>query len=85
MATRWGIAGAGKISHDFATAVRTLPKNEHELVAVAARDLSRAKTFADLHQITKAYDAYEKLAEDGNIGGFSPLITLNIFTVKQAT
>lgn len=67
MATRWGIAAAGKISHDFVTAVGTLPKNEHEVVAVAARDLSRAKAFAELHGIKNAYDSYAKLAEDKDV------------------
>ncbi|KZC13216.1 PREDICTED: trans-1,2-dihydrobenzene-1,2-diol dehydrogenase-like [Dufourea novaeangliae] len=67
MATRWGIASAGNISHDFVTAIGALPKSEHEVVAVAARDLSRAQTFADLHKIKKAYDNYSKLAEDKDI------------------
>ncbi|XP_076243309.1 trans-1,2-dihydrobenzene-1,2-diol dehydrogenase isoform X2 [Calliopsis andreniformis] len=67
MATKWGIAGAGKISHDFVTALGTLPKSEHVVVAVAARDLSRAHKFADLHEIKKAYDSYAKLAEDEDV------------------
>ncbi|CAL1688862.1 unnamed protein product [Lasius platythorax] len=68
MATlRWGIASAGKISHDFATALRTLPANEHQMIAVAARQLSRAQDFANLHEIGKAYDDYEKLALDKDI------------------
>ncbi len=29
MATNWGIISAGKISHDFVSALRTLPSNEH--------------------------------------------------------
>lgn len=69
MATlRWGIASAGKISHDFATALRILPANEHQMIAVAARQLSRAQDFANLHEIGKAYDDYEKLALDKDIG-----------------
>ncbi|XP_031842110.1 trans-1,2-dihydrobenzene-1,2-diol dehydrogenase isoform X2 [Nomia melanderi] len=67
MATRWGIASAGKISHDFVSALRTLPASEHEVVAVAAKDLSRAQAFADLHKIKKAYDSYLKLAQDKNV------------------
>ncbi|XP_014211051.1 trans-1,2-dihydrobenzene-1,2-diol dehydrogenase [Copidosoma floridanum] len=67
MATRWGIASAGKISHDFATALGTLPKSEHELVAVAARDLSRAKDFAELHGARTAYGSYEELANDKSV------------------
>lgn len=68
MATRWGIVSAGKISHDFVTALRTLPANEHDVVAIAARQLSRAQDFAKLHEIKKAYDDYAKLAQDDDIG-----------------
>ncbi|XP_011865832.1 PREDICTED: trans-1,2-dihydrobenzene-1,2-diol dehydrogenase-like [Vollenhovia emeryi] len=68
MATlRWGIASAGKISHDFVTALRTLPASEHDVVAVAARQMSRAKDFAKLHEIKRAYDDYAKLALDKDI------------------
>lgn len=68
MATlRWGIVSAGKISHDFVTALSTLPANEHQMIAVAARQLSRAQDFAKLHKIKKAYDDYEKLALDKDI------------------
>ncbi|XP_008557626.1 trans-1,2-dihydrobenzene-1,2-diol dehydrogenase [Microplitis demolitor] len=67
MATRWGIAGAGKISHDFTNATATLPKNEHEVVAVAARDLNRANDFAKLHHIKKAYGSYAELAKDPDV------------------
>jgi len=64
---RWGIASAGKISHDFVSALRTLPANEHDVVAVAARQLSRAQDFAKLHEIKGAYDDYAKLASDKDI------------------
>ncbi|XP_067001941.1 trans-1,2-dihydrobenzene-1,2-diol dehydrogenase [Anabrus simplex] len=67
MATRWGIASAGKISHDFVTALSTLPSEEHVVVAVAARQLERAQEFAKLHKISKAYGSYEELAKDNNI------------------
>ncbi|XP_014469127.1 PREDICTED: trans-1,2-dihydrobenzene-1,2-diol dehydrogenase-like isoform X2 [Dinoponera quadriceps] len=56
MAIRWGIASAGKISHDFVTAMTSLPIDEHIVIAVAARDLSRAEEFAQAHNILKAYD-----------------------------
>ncbi|XP_029036898.1 trans-1,2-dihydrobenzene-1,2-diol dehydrogenase-like [Osmia bicornis bicornis] len=67
MALRWGVAGAGKISHDFVTALGILPASEHVVVAVAARDLSRAQKFASLHKIKKAYDSYAKVAEDKEV------------------
>ena len=68
MATRWGIVSAGKISHDFSTALATLPTTEHHIVAVAARQLSRALVFAKLHGIGKAYGSYVELAKDTNVG-----------------
>ncbi|KAK9298590.1 hypothetical protein QLX08_008171 [Tetragonisca angustula] len=67
MSIHWGIAGAGKISHDFATALRTLPKSQHVVVAVAARQLSRAREFANSHHVRKAFDDYAKLAEDEDV------------------
>ncbi|CAD7085587.1 unnamed protein product [Hermetia illucens] len=67
MALRWGIVGAGKISHDFANAIGTLSDDEHVIVAVAARDLTRAQDFAQLHEIPKSYDSYEDLAKDADV------------------
>uniref|UniRef100_A0A4X1VUC8 Dihydrodiol dehydrogenase n=2 Tax=Sus scrofa TaxID=9823 RepID=A0A4X1VUC8_PIG len=68
MALRWGIVSAGLISSDFTTVLRLLPRSEHQVVAVAARDLSRAKEFARKHDIPKAYGSYEELAKDPNVG-----------------
>ena len=62
MATKWGIVGAGKISHDFLTAMRILPAGEHRVVAVAARDKERAKEFAKKHGVEKVLENYEELA-----------------------
>ncbi|XP_004415144.1 PREDICTED: trans-1,2-dihydrobenzene-1,2-diol dehydrogenase [Odobenus rosmarus divergens] len=67
MALRWGIVSVGLISSDFTTVLRTLPRSEHQVVAVAARDLSRAKEFARKHDIPKAYGSYEELAKDPNV------------------
>ena len=39
-----------------------------QVVAVAARDLSRAKEFARKHDLPKAYGSYEELAKDPNVG-----------------
>jgi len=67
MALRWGIASAGKISNDYVYAVQTLPKTDHQIVAVAARSLSSAEDFAKSHGIPKAYEGYIKLAQDKDI------------------
>lgn len=67
MATKWGIASAGKISSDFVTALRLLPSEEHVIVAVAARDKDRAKAFAEKHNIPVFYGSYEELAADKDV------------------
>ncbi|KAF7653109.1 hypothetical protein LDENG_00087320 [Lucifuga dentata] len=67
MATRWGLCGAGKISHDFSVAVKTLPPGDHQVAVIASRSLDRAKEFAQKHGIPKAYGSYEELASDPEI------------------
>ncbi|KAJ8406567.1 hypothetical protein AAFF_G00301410 [Aldrovandia affinis] len=67
MATKWGICSAGKISHDFTVALKTLPPGDHQVVAVAARDLERAQEFAQKHSIPRAYGSYDELANDPEI------------------
>lgn len=67
MALNWGIVSAGKISSGFAKAISILPKSEHQLIAVAARDLSRAQEFAEEYSIPKAYGDYETLAKDPDV------------------
>jgi dihydrodiol dehydrogenase / D-xylose 1-dehydrogenase (NADP) len=71
MALRWGIVSAGKISNDFCCGISTLPPTDHQLVAVAARNLSAANDFAKLHEIPKAYGSYLELAKDPNVGKLS--------------
>jgi len=66
--TRWGILSAGKISHDFVAAMESLDPKEHQVVAVAARNLKSAQDFAKLHNIGKAYGSYEELVKDSNVG-----------------
>ncbi|OWK50030.1 Trans-1,2-dihydrobenzene-1,2-diol dehydrogenase [Lonchura striata] len=65
--TRWGICAAGAISHDFVLALGTLPRSEHTVAAVAARDLGRAQAFARRFGVPRAYGSYEELAEDPDI------------------
>ncbi|XP_008403828.1 trans-1,2-dihydrobenzene-1,2-diol dehydrogenase-like isoform X7 [Poecilia reticulata] len=67
MATRWGICSAGKISHDFTVALKTLPAEDHQVVAAAARKLEDAQEFARKHNISKAYGSYEELARDPDV------------------
>ncbi|XP_072348592.1 trans-1,2-dihydrobenzene-1,2-diol dehydrogenase-like isoform X2 [Scyliorhinus torazame] len=67
MATSWGICGAGRISHDFVVALKTLPPESHQVVAVASRDSSRARSFAKKHEIPKSYGSYEELATDPSV------------------
>ncbi|XP_070692990.1 trans-1,2-dihydrobenzene-1,2-diol dehydrogenase [Pempheris klunzingeri] len=67
MATRWGICGAGRISNDFTVALRTLPPEEHQVVAVAARRLEDAQEFARKHNIPRAYGSYEELSRDPDV------------------
>ena len=64
---RWGILSAGMISHDFVVALKTLPEAEHQVVAVAARSLDSAKTFASTHSIPHSYGSYEELMNDPNV------------------
>jgi dihydrodiol dehydrogenase / D-xylose 1-dehydrogenase (NADP) len=68
MALKWGIVSAGRISHDFVTAVQTYPATDHKIVAVGARSLKSAKEFAEAHNIPKAYEGYEQLAKDKDVG-----------------
>jgi len=67
MALKWGIASVGKISHDFVNALGTLSDNDHQVVAVAARDLDRAEQFAKRFGVPKAYEGYLALAEDPDV------------------
>ena len=68
MALKWGIVSAGRICHDFVTAVQTYPETDHKIVAIGARSLDSAQKFATEHNIPKAYGGYEGLAKDKNVG-----------------
>ncbi|XP_044303655.1 trans-1,2-dihydrobenzene-1,2-diol dehydrogenase-like [Varanus komodoensis] len=67
MALRWGICSAGKISHDFLVALKTLPLADHKVVAIASRDVKRAQEYAKKHGICRAYGSYEELAHDPDV------------------
>lgn len=63
MKLRWGIVSAGKISHDFCVGLSTLPFDEHQIVAVAAKDKTRAEEFAKKHEISQAFGDYEEISK----------------------
>jgi len=65
--TKWGIMGAGQISHDWAVGVSTLSSEEHKIVAVSARKLESAQTFAKEHSIEKSYGSYLELVKDPEV------------------
>lgn len=67
MALKWGIASAGLVSHDFVNALGTLSNEEHQVVAVGARDLHHAEMFAKRFNIPNAYGSYLELAQDLNV------------------
>ena len=67
MTLRWGICGAGKISHDFVVGLTTRPATEHCVIAVSARAVESASEFASLHQVKKHYGSYEELAVDKEV------------------
>ena len=66
MALKWGFAAAGKISHDFATALGTLNESNHQVVAVTDPFCS-SKEFADRFGIPKSYSFYLELAQDPDV------------------
>ena len=70
---RWGILGAAHIAGR-----RVLPamagSRRHAVLAVASRDLSRAREFAARFAIPRVYDAYEALLADPEIDAvYNPL------------
>lgn len=65
MSLRWGICGAGKISHDFVVALKT--RSEHRVVAVSARSVDSSAKFATTHNIERFYGTYEELAKDKEV------------------
>jgi len=62
---RWGIIGPGRIAPRI---VRALSQSERgELVAVASRNLARAKAFADRFGVEQSFGSYEALLEASEI------------------
>lgn len=71
MLLRWGVAGAGKITSDFAKALlcdSERGSDANRLQAVAASERSRAELFRDsFSREARAYGSYEELAHDGEV------------------
>jgi len=67
MATKWGIAGSGKICSDFVNALQTHPAGEHQVVAVAARCQDSADKFRQTFDVARAYQGYSALAKDPEV------------------
>ena len=65
MKARFGMIGLGSIANRFATVLNT--SSEGELVSVAAKDLDRAKAFAEKHGAKKAYGAYVDIVNDPEV------------------
>ena len=61
----WGILSTGHISNKFARALAILP--DAELVAVASRTQESADEFAKEHNVPRAYDNYQALADDPDV------------------
>lgn len=62
---RIGILGAARIAER--AVVKPARAIGAEIVAVAARDLGRAETYATTHSIAKAYGSYEELLADPDV------------------
>jgi predicted dehydrogenase len=62
---RWGFIGAGGIAHKLATDISLTDGNE--VVAVAARDASRAAEFARTHDVMRSYGSYAALVADDDV------------------
>ncbi|XP_017471914.1 PREDICTED: trans-1,2-dihydrobenzene-1,2-diol dehydrogenase [Rhagoletis zephyria] len=64
---KWGIAAAGRITHDFVTALSTIEQSQHMVVAVADVEEHRARDFAKRHEIPKYYDGFDALSLDAEV------------------
>ena len=61
----WGIIGTGNIANGVLPALQSLEKAN--VLACAARDLEKAKSFAEKFNISKAYGSYDELLLDNDI------------------
>ena len=61
----WGIIGPGRIAQKFANALKLVP--DARLLAVASRDVEKAKQFASEHGAAEYFDSYEAIASHPDI------------------
>ena len=59
---RWGVMGTGWIADRFVRAVKE--STGQVIAAVSSRSIERSRSFADHHEIVRAYGSYEELVED---------------------
>lgn len=62
---RWGILGAGRIAEKFCTALCAV--EGAEILAIASRDLGKAKTYAAKFNAAKIYNNYDDLINDDEV------------------
>ncbi|MFJ9243968.1 Gfo/Idh/MocA family protein [Streptomyces sp. NPDC101776] len=62
---RWGVLGTGWIAERFVRSVQC--HTRQRFTAVASRDASRAREFADRHGIAHSYGSYEELAAAADV------------------
>jgi predicted dehydrogenase len=62
---KWGILGPGAIAHSFIKGIQTL--EDANVVAVGARNIEKATTFACRYDIPNVYGSYEELVNDPTI------------------
>jgi predicted dehydrogenase len=79
---RWGVIGAGRIAHQFAADFTHV--SNAELVAVAARDRSRAREFAKRWSIPAAHAGYQSLYEADDVDAIY-IATPHTLHFEQAT
>lgn len=62
---RWGLLAAGHIAEEFVASARVAASAD--IVAVASRDLTKAKAFARRHGIVRAHGSYAALLADPEV------------------
>lgn len=65
MTVRWGILSTARINDRFLEGLRESVSSEP--LAVASRDLARARAYADARGIKRAYGSYDDLLEDDDV------------------